>query len=257
MKEFYKLVDIMNKLRGENGCLWDKEQTRESLKATFLEEAYEVLEVMEKGGEELSGELGDLLLHIVFQAKIAEEKEEFNIEDVARKINEKLIRRHPHIFSDTKIIDTKDIEKNWEEIKKLEKEHKNRISILDGIPKGMPGLLRAEKIQKKVSAYGFDWENIEDVFEKVKEEIQEVAEAVEEKDKVHIEEEIGDLLFALTNYSRHLGISSTEALRKANEKFERRFRYIENNCDISNTSLEKMENLWDEVKKIEKIKKAY
>ncbi|NME36682.1 MULTISPECIES: nucleoside triphosphate pyrophosphohydrolase [Fusobacterium] len=249
MKEFYKLVETLNILRGDNGCPWDREQTRESLKAPFLEEVYEALDVMDKGGEELCGELGDVLLHIIFQGKIAEEKGEFTIEDICQKINEKLIRRHPHIFGNIDVSSVSDVEKNWEEIKKTEKEHQNRKSILDGIPKGLPALLKAQKIQKKVKKYGFDWDNIDDVYAKVQEEIKEVEEAVKENNYEHIEEEIGDLLFAITNYARHLGVDSSEALRKTNEKFEKRFRYIEENCDIENSTLEEMDKFWNEAKK--------
>ncbi|WP_027128622.1 nucleoside triphosphate pyrophosphohydrolase [Fusobacterium perfoetens] len=253
MKEFYKLVETLNILRGDNGCPWDREQTRESLKAPFLEEVYEALDVMDKGGEELCGELGDVLLHIIFQGKIAEEKGEFTIEDICQKINEKLIRRHPHIFGSVEVGSVSDVEKNWEEIKKTEKEHQNRKSVLDGIPKGLPALLKAQKIQKKVKKYGFDWDNIEDVYAKVQEEIKEVEEAVKENNHEHIEEEIGDLLFAITNYARHLGVDSSEALRKTNEKFEKRFRYIEENCDIENSTLEEMDKLWNEAKKDKKL----
>lgn len=249
MKEFYKLVETLNILRGDNGCPWDREQTRESLKAPFLEEVYEALDVMDKGGEELCGELGDVLLHIIFQGKIAEEKGEFTIEDICQKINEKLIRRHPHIFGNIDVSSVSDVEKNWEEIKKTEKEHQNRKSVLDGIPKGLPALLKAQKIQKKVKKYGFDWDNIDDVYAKVQEEIKEVEEAVKENNHEHIEEEIGDLLFAITNYARHLGVDSSEALRKTNEKFEKRFRYIEENCDIENSTLEEMDKFWNEAKK--------
>lgn len=249
MKEFYKLVETLNILRGDNGCPWDREQTRESLKAPFLEEVYEALDVMDKGGEELCGELGDVLLHIIFQGKIAEEKGEFTIEDICQKINEKLIRRHPHIFGNIDVSSVSDVEKNWEEIKKTEKEHQNRKSILDGIPKGLPALLKAQKIQKKVKKYGFDWDNIDDVYAKVQEEIKEVEEAVKENNYEHIEEEIGDLLFAITNYARHLGVDSSEALRKTNEKFEKRFRYIEENCDIENSTLEELDKFWNEAKK--------
>lgn len=254
-KEFYRLVEIMDILRGENGCPWDKKQTLESLKSPFLEEVYEVVEAMDIGGEELCGELGDLLLHIVFQAKIAKENKEFDIEDVSREICEKLIRRHPHIFSNVKVETSEEVAINWEKIKKQEKLHKDRKSILDGIPKGLPALLKAEKIQKKVANYGFDWDNSEDVYKKVEEELEEVNEAVLEKNMDHIEEEIGDLMFAITNYARHLGINSSEALRKSTNKFEKRFRYIEENCNIEDKNLETMEKLWEEAKKLENNKK--
>ncbi len=252
MKEFYRLVEIMDVLRGENGCPWDKKQTMETLKLTFLEETYEVLEAMENIDDELCSELGDLLLHIVFQAKIAKEEGKFDIDDVARKVNEKLIRRHPHIFSDVKVEDAEDVARNWEEIKRGEKEHQNRKSILDGIPKGMPELLKAHKIQKKVGAYGFEWEHLEEVYDKIEEELREVQEAVKNKDRENLEEEIGDLLFSVVNYSRRLDINPSEALRKTNEKFTKRFNYIEENCDIKTANLEEMDALWEKSKKIKK-----
>lgn len=255
MKEFYRLVEIMDVLRSENGCPWDKKQTLESLKPSFLEEVYETIEAMDIGGDELKGELGDVLLHIVFQAKICKEKGEFDIEDVAHEICEKLIRRHPHIFGNVHAETSEDVTVNWEKIKRQEKLHKDRKSVLDGIPKILPPLLRAEKIQKKAAGCGFDWDNPNDVFKKVQEEFAEVQEAVTENNHEHIEEEIGDLLFVVTNYARHLGISSSEALRKCNEKFERRFRYVEEHCDMEKSDLKEMDYFWDEAKKVEKENK--
>ncbi|MFA6709093.1 MAG: nucleoside triphosphate pyrophosphohydrolase [Fusobacterium sp.] len=248
MKEFDRLIEIMNILRGKNGCPWDMKQTRESLKGDFLEEVYEVLEVMDIGGDNLKGELGDLLLHIVFQAKISDEKKEFNIKDVVQGINNKLIRRHPHIFKKAESISEEDVIKNWEVIKNTEKEIKERKYILDGIPKQLPPLLRAQKIQEKVSIYGFDWENKEDVFYKVQEEIEEVKLAIKNKDTENLEEEIGDLLFSLTNYARHCGLNIDTIMRKSNDKFEKRFNYIEDNCNIKDSDLKVMQKLWEKSK---------
>lgn len=248
MKEFDRLIEIMDILRGKNGCPWDMKQTRESLKGDFLEEVYEVLEAMDIGGDNLKGELGDLLLHIIFQAKISDEKEEFNIKDVVQGINNKLIRRHPHIFKKAESISAEDVIKNWEIIKNTEKEIKERKYILDGIPKQLPPLLRAQKIQEKVSIYGFDWENKEDVFFKVQEEIEEVKLAIKNKDTENLEEEIGDLLFSLTNYARHCGLNIDTIMRKSNDKFEKRFNYIEDNCNIKDSDLKVMEKLWEKSK---------
>jgi len=248
LKEFDRLIEIMDILRGKNGCPWDMKQTRESLKGDFLEEVYEVLEAMDIGGDNLKGELGDLLLHIVFQAKISDEKEEFNIKDVVQGVNNKLIRRHPHIFKKAESISEEDVIKNWEVIKNTEKEIKERKYILDGIPKHLPPLLRAQKIQEKVSIYGFDWENKEDVFFKVQEEIEEVKLAIKNKDTENLQEEIGDLLFSLTNYARHCGLNIDTIMRKSNDKFEKRFNYIEDNCNIKDSDLKVMEKLWEKSK---------
>ncbi|MGB0405128.1 MAG: nucleoside triphosphate pyrophosphohydrolase [Fusobacterium sp.] len=250
MKEFDELIEIMDVLRGNKGCPWDQKQTRESLKSDFLEEVYEVLEAIDIGGDELKSELGDLLLHIVFQAKISDEKKEFNIKNVVEGINKKLIRRHPHVFKKEQIISEEEVIKNWEEIKSEEKEIKKRKYILDGVPKELPPLLRAQKIQEKVSAYGFDWKNKEEVFIKVEEELNEIKQAAKNEDMNNLEEEIGDLLFSVTNYARHYKINIDTAMRKANKKFQGRFNYIEDNYNIKELDLNKMEKLWKESKKI-------
>ena len=250
MREFYKLVEIMKKLRGPEGCPWDKEQDLESLKPYLLEEAYEVLEVMDVGGELLKSELGDLLLQIVFQSNICEEKGEFDIDDVIRGLCEKLIRRHPHVFrEDIKVSTSEEVMVNWEKIKKEESEHRDRKSILDGIPKYMPALMKAEKIQKKVAKVGFQWEDINGVLDKVEEEIKEFREALMDNNKKEMQEELGDIFFSLVNLARYLDINSQEALNKTIKKFESRFRYVEENCDIDRSSLEEMDSLWQEAKK--------
>lgn len=252
MRKFQDFVEIIEILRGPNGCPWDREQTLESLKPYLLEEAYEVMEAMDDGGNNLKGELGDLLLQIVFQSSISKEKNEFTVDDVIDSICEKMIRRHPHVFGDlSNDITTDEVLVNWEEIKSKEKEHEERKSILDGIPKGLPALSRAEKIQKKVSKEGFDWNNIKDVLGKVKEEIIELEDEINLNNYEKMEEELGDLYFSIVNLSRHLKINSELALNKANKKFEKRFRYVEKNCNLKESSLEKMEELWKEAKELE------
>lgn len=251
MKEFNEFVETIKKLRSPEGCPWDREQTMESLKPYLLEESYEVIDAMEKGGEELKGELGDLLLQIVFQSIIAEEKKEFTIKDVVEKINEKMIRRHPHVFQDKNIAkNTEEVLVNWEKIKKEEKEHKDRKSILDGIPKSFPALLRAEKLQKKASKVGFDWKKVDDVKEKVVEEIEEFLMELEKNSREKMEEELGDLMFSLVNLARHLKINPEICLNKASDKFEKRFKYVEEKCDFSKkVEIDEMEKYWNEAKK--------
>ncbi len=250
MKEqnFYELVKIMRKLREE--CPWDKEQTNDSIKAATLEEAYETVEAIDKKDfEDLKSELGDLLLHIVFHSAIAEDNKLFNIEDVIKSISDKLIRRHPHVFSDTIVHNNNDILRNWEHIKLQE----GRKSLLDGIPKALPALYRAYRIQEKVAKVGFDWSNIKDVWNKVKEEFLEFREAEVSGDKEKTEEEFGDLLFALINYARFIKINPENALRKTNEKFISRFQYIEkklaeNGKSLIDSDLQEMDKYWEEAK---------
>jgi len=255
MNKFDELVETMKKLRGPNGCPWDREQSLETLKKTLVEECYEVLEVMDENNpEELKKELGDLLLQIVFQSEIMREENKFDIYDVAEEINKKLIRRHPHIFGDVLVKDSEEVLYNWEEIKKQEKGHENRKSILDGIPKGLPSLDRAYKIQNKVRKVGFEFESIYDAFEKVQEELEELKIARKNMESDNIKEEIGDLLFSVVNISRMLNIDPNSALLETNQKFEKRFRYIENKCDIESSTLEEMDRLWNEAKYVYKQK---
>lgn len=255
MKEFDEFVENIKKLRGPEGCPWDREQTIKSLKPYILEEVYEVIDAMESEEDDLKGELGDLLLQIVFQSIISEEKNKFTIKDVIEKINEKMIRRHPHVFQNKNLnINTEEVLINWEKIKKEEKEHKNRRSVLDGIPKSFPALLRAEKLQKKASKVGFDWENIDGVKNKVLEELNEFLQELGKNDEEKIEEEFGDLIFSMVNLARHLKINPEICLNKANKKFLRRFNYIEERINFSEkVEMSEMEKLWNEAKKGEQI----
>jgi MazG family protein len=252
MKEFDKLLEIMNKLRDlDKGCPWDLKQTPESLRPRMIEEVYEIAEAISENDQEaLKEELGDLLLHIVFQAKIAEEKGDFNIQDILSHINQKLIRRHPHIFKSTKVKDAEDVEHNWEKIKKEEKSHKDRNSILEGLPKSLPSLIKAERLQSKAASVGFDWDNVEDAVEKLEEEIREFKEEYYKNDHEKIAEELGDILFAITNIARKLNIDPEFALNESIKKFIQRFNYIEHNLkdNLFNSDLKEMDRLWEEAK---------
>jgi nucleoside triphosphate diphosphatase len=247
--KFNEFVKIVERLRKE--CPWDREQTNDSIKSATIEEAYEVVEAIDnKDFIELKKELGDLLLHVVFHTVIAGESDHFNIDEVIDTIQEKLIRRHPHVFGDTKVSGTKEVLKNWEEIKMSE----GRDFLLDGVPEILPSLQRAHRLQEKVSKVGFDWENKEDVWKKVIEEIEEMHRS--EKNGTHdeLENEIGDVFFALVNYSRFLGINPESALRKTNRKFINRFTFVEKNITssgrkLSEATLEEMDKYWEESKK--------
>ncbi|PID56225.1 MAG: nucleoside triphosphate pyrophosphohydrolase [Ignavibacteriae bacterium] len=247
-EKFDRLVKIMRKLRRE--CSWDRVQTFDSIKAATLEETYEVLEAIDsKDYDDLKGELGDLLLHIVFYSVMAEEKKLFSINEVIDGISEKLIRRHPHIFSNVNVKNNKEIERNWEKIKMEE----GRESVLDGIPKALPELQRSSRMQEKASKVGFDWQNKEDVWKKVLEEIDELHKIEEENNKEKLEKEMGDVFFSLVNYSRFIGINPENALRITNTKFMNRFRFIEEKLKekdkkITDSNLEEMDKYWEESK---------
>jgi MazG family protein len=255
--KFNEFVSLVKRLRKE--CPWDKEQTNDSIKAATIEEAYEVVEAIdEKNYDELKKELGDLLLHVVFHTVIAEESSHFTIDDVINTISDKLIRRHPHVFGDTVINSSDEVKKNWEKIKLSE----GRKSILDGVPNSLPALQKAHRLQEKAAKVGFDWEKKEDVWKKVIEEIQEMHEIEELKKnsndeslQIKLEDEIGDVFFALVNYARFLNVNPENALRKTNEKFVKRFNYIEeklkeNNKSIEQSNLEEMDRYWNESKNI-------
>lgn len=251
-----QLADIMKKLRSPEGCPWDREQTKESLKPFLIEEAYEVLEALEEGNsEKLKEELGDLLFQIMFYTQVTEELGEFNVYDVIQTVKEKMIRRHPHVFGQAKAETSAEVLINWEHIKRGEKDISSRRSVLDGVPKKLPALLRAHRVQDKVSRVGFDWEHIDQVFAKVKEEMGEFQEALACGDHKNIEEELGDLLFALVNIARFIQINPEEALRKTVVKFTNRFHFIEESLiaegkDIKTVSLEEMDQLWEKAKKV-------
>jgi len=251
-KSFTKLLDIVRQLRGPDGCPWDKEQTHESLLPYLLEEVYEVIEGVESGDiNSLKEELGDILLHVVFQADIAQNNGEFIINDSLNLVNEKLVRRHPHVFGDDKADASFHAKQNWESAKHKEK---NRESRLDGVPVSLPALTRAQRLQEKASYAGFDWEDIEQVWGKINEEIQELKEAQSNGIKTHVEEEIGDVLFSFVNLARFLNISAESALRKTNRKFTTRFKAVEDELKsrgktVEDSNLEEMDSIWNEVKK--------
>ena len=223
------LTAIMEKLRSDQGCPWDREQTHQSLTRYLIEEAYEVIDAIEQQDPQaLAEELGDVLLQIVFHAQIASENGQFTMDDVLKAVCEKMIRRHPHVFADTEINSVEDVLSNWEAIKKREKANQDRKSLLDGIPKHLPALLRAEKIQSKAAKVGFDWNDISGTIAKLEEEIEEFKQAVAAANHGDMEAEIGDLFFSLVNVCRFLNINPERALNLTTNKFIRRFQYMEN-----------------------------
>jgi len=248
LEEFKKLLDIMDILREK--CPWDSKQTYESLRYLTIEETYELSDaIIEKQYKDIPKELGDLMLHLVFYAKIGSEEGLFNITDVLKGINEKLIRRHPHIFADTVVKNEEEVRNNWEIIKLKE----GNKSVLSGVPNSLPALVKAYRIQEKARGVGFDWENSEQTWEKVNEEIQEFKVEVDKKSE-RIEDEFGDLLFALVNYARMTGINPEDALEQCNKRFIKRFQFMENRAkdnhkNLQEMSLDEMEALWQEAKK--------
>lgn len=253
MEEFSKLIEIMNRLRAEDGCPWDREQTRETLKPYLIEETYEVIEAIEEGNPEaIKEELGDLLFQIIFHCRIASERNEFGISDVIAKIIEKMVGRHPHVFGGAEYKTSAEVLKQWEERKK--EEGKNRDSILEGIPKEMPSLLKAHRIQSRASKAGFDWNHIDGALEKMEEELHEFRNALKTKNKHEIEDEMGDVFFCLVNLSRFTGVNPEDALRKTIAKFIKRFKHIEKKAaelgkTVSDMTIEEMDAFWDEAKR--------
>tara|TARA_B100000029_G_scaffold127406_1_gene121064 strand:- start:96 stop:857 length:762 start_codon:yes stop_codon:yes gene_type:complete len=250
-KKLNDLINILQTLRSPDGCKWDRAQTHESLIPYLLEETYEVIEAIEhKDYDLLKEELGDLLLHIIFQAELAKEQGYFDIDDSISNIIDKLVNRHPHIFSDTK---NKSWQKgNWELAKKREK-HRN--SILDGVPKALPALTKANRIQEKASGVGFDWDTVDQVYDKIYEEIDELKDAMKYKNVDHIENELGDILFSIVNLSRHININPEVALDKSILKFIKRFKALEDyfkkkKLNIEDQSLSDLDKIWNKIKKL-------
>jgi len=248
LEAFGRLLDIMDRLRAE--CPWDKKQTFESLRHLTIEETYELGDAILSGNRsEIKKELGDLLLHIVFYSKLGSEEKAFDISDVAHEICEKLIYRHPHIYGDVKVQDEVEVKKNWEALKLKE----GKKTVLGGVPKGLPALVKAQRIQDKVAGVGFDWDTTDQVWEKVQEELREFQEEVAKGDSNKSEEEFGDVLFSLINYARFLKINPDTALERTNQKFIQRFNYLETKAQemgktIGAMSLKEMEALWMESK---------
>lgn len=254
--ELRRLIDIVERLRSPSGCPWDREQTHASLLPCLLDETYEFLEAVDENDQEkMREELGDLLLQVVLHSQLEKEAGTFTIDDVARGISEKLIRRHPHVFGTVKVGSPDEAIGNWERIKREENGKKRRRYLVDDIPEALPALLRAEKIQRRVARVGFDWQEAAPALDKVEEEFNEFRQAVESGDTAGVAEELGDILFALVNVARHKGICAEEALRAANRKFARRFRFVEDACcradiDMQKASLDELDRFWEEGKKI-------
>ena len=251
LEAFKRLLDIMDKLRAE--CPWDKEQTFDSLRHLTIEETYELSDaILDKDYMEISKELGDLLLHIVFYAKLGEEISRFDITKVIEGINEKLIRRHPHIFSDTQVTNAAEVKNNWEKIKLAE----GRKSVLEGVPNSLPAMIKAYRMQDKARGVGFDWDNATQVWDKVKEEVDELHHEIKNNNADKIENEFGDVLFALINYARFIDVNPETALERTNRKFKSRFEYLEkavaeDGKSMRDMTLEEMDIYWNKAKSME------
>ena len=255
LKSFQKLLEILNELRQK--CPWDRKQTFDSLRSLTIEEVYELSDaIMSKDWDKIKEELGDLLLHVVFYAKMADEQGKFNIKDVIDSLNQKLIYRHPHVFGDVKVSGEQEVLDNWEKLKLKEKKGKKDKSVLAGVPKSLPSLIKAYRMQDKASHVGFDWENKQDIWQKVKEECAEFEQELQNGDKQKAQQELGDLLFVIINAARLYGLNPDDALEFTNQKFYNRFTYIENKLkqqgkSIADATPQEMDQLWNEAKKLE------
>jgi tetrapyrrole methylase family protein/MazG family protein len=253
-KRFEDLVALMTRLRAPGGCPWDREQTLETLKPFVIEEAYEVVDAIDRKDDAgLVEEIGDFLLEAVFLAEIAREEGRFTIEDSITAIHDKLVRRHPHVFGEVKADTAEQVVTNWEKLKSAERREENK-GLLSGVPQSLPSLLKASRLTEKAARVGFDWEKIDDIFAKIDEEVHELREAIAADDRDAVEEEMGDLLFTLANIARRLDINPEEALQRTNRKFMSRFEHVERSLhekgkSFEQSSLTEMDELWNEAKK--------
>ena len=252
-RSFDELVQLMTRLRGPNGCPWDRKQTLPDLKPYVIEEAYEVVDAIDRDDRAaLLEEIGDFLLEAVFIAEITREEGSFDVYDSITAIHDKLVRRHPHVFGDVEAKDAEQVLVNWEKLKQDERKAENK-SLLAGIPQAMPALLKASRLTEKASRVGFDWRRTEDVFDKVDEELAELRDAVASGDTAHVHEEIGDLLFTIANIARKVNVNPEEALQSTNRKFMSRFQSMESRVEsFEGMELEEMDRLWDEAKAAER-----
>ena len=256
-RSFDELVQLMTRLRGPDGCPWDRKQTLPLLKPFIIEESYEVVDAIDRDDrQDLCEELGDFLLQAVFAAEVTREEGSFDIYDAVTAIHDKLVRRHPHVFGDVEARDAEQVLVNWEKLKNEERKAENK-SVLAGVPQSLPALLKAARLTEKAARVGFDWRRTEDVFDKLSEEIGELREAIASGDESHIHEEIGDLLFTIANIARKLSVNAEEALQSSNRKFRRRFESMEASVrdggrNLDQLTLEQMDHLWDEAKAAER-----
>jgi MazG family protein len=261
--DIQKLVDLVEQLRGEDGCPWDREQTRETLKPMLIEEAYEVLDALDgEDPADLKDELGDLLFQVVFHSQIASERGEFHLGDVIDRVHDKMMRRHPHVFGDAELRTSEDVLRNWEDIKAAERgtpsasRPESNESLLDGIPSKLPALHEAYQMTAKASRVGFDWARLEQIIAKLREEADEIVRARDTGDQAEVADEVGDLLFVVVNVARFLRVDPETALRRSNRKFGRRFRHVESRVkaqgrELKDATLTEMDELWEEAKTLE------